>query len=218
VRGWFGGLRERRDYWGRFYTTSGHRVPSEPSTFAQWVAEQEQPGRLLDLGCGNGRDSRFFAERGFEVVGLDVAPRHARRALQDLPQETRPQVRRVNLDSLQETLFAGARLAHERGPRTVYARFVLNALGEYGRENAWTLISMALAEGGRGYLEFRTPRDSGLPKHFGKHFRRFLAPRRVEAEAERHGLRVLHREVRRGWSPLGEENPYLCRVILERKS
>jgi len=29
-------------------------------------------GRLLDLGCGSGRISRILAERGFDVVGVDI--------------------------------------------------------------------------------------------------------------------------------------------------
>jgi SAM-dependent methyltransferase len=32
------------------------------------------PGRLLDLGVGPGWTSRFFAQRGYEVVGQDIAP------------------------------------------------------------------------------------------------------------------------------------------------
>lgn len=30
-------------------------------------------GRLLDLGCGDGRNAFYFAARGFEVVGLDYS-------------------------------------------------------------------------------------------------------------------------------------------------
>jgi len=31
------------------------------------------PGRLLDLGCGTGWTSNFFARRGYDVVGVDIA-------------------------------------------------------------------------------------------------------------------------------------------------
>jgi SAM-dependent methyltransferase len=32
------------------------------------------PARLLDLGCGLGWTSRFFARRGYAVTGVDIAP------------------------------------------------------------------------------------------------------------------------------------------------
>ena len=31
-------------------------------------------GRLLDLGCGTGEHSRFLADKGFDVVGIDSSP------------------------------------------------------------------------------------------------------------------------------------------------
>src|SRR5260221_32894 len=33
----------------------------------------QPPGRLLDLGCGTGWTSCFFAKRGFEVLGQDIS-------------------------------------------------------------------------------------------------------------------------------------------------
>jgi SAM-dependent methyltransferase len=30
--------------------------------------------RILDLGCGSGRDSRYFSEKGYEVVAVDPSP------------------------------------------------------------------------------------------------------------------------------------------------
>jgi ubiquinone/menaquinone biosynthesis C-methylase UbiE len=38
-----------------------------------FVAQIEQPALILDLGAGAGRDSRYFAARGFSVVASDFS-------------------------------------------------------------------------------------------------------------------------------------------------
>ena len=44
----------------------------------------ERPGRLLDLGCGPGRHLVHFAEKGFEVTGLDLSPHMVELARENL--------------------------------------------------------------------------------------------------------------------------------------
>jgi SAM-dependent methyltransferase len=39
--------------------------------------------RLLDLGCGTGEHARYFAEKGFEVVGVDVSDTMLARAREE---------------------------------------------------------------------------------------------------------------------------------------
>jgi tellurite methyltransferase len=63
--------------WAREYARTPERYiwGKAPSGLAREIADRLSPGsRVLDLGCGEGRDSVYFASRGFEVTGLDVSP------------------------------------------------------------------------------------------------------------------------------------------------
>ena len=50
------------------------------------------PARLLDLGCGTGWTSQFFARAGYDVVGIDIAP-----AMIELAEESRDKAGLKNL-------------------------------------------------------------------------------------------------------------------------
>ncbi|MDM7916063.1 MAG: class I SAM-dependent methyltransferase [Candidatus Eisenbacteria bacterium] len=59
----------------------------EPSTVARrlvhFFRQMEIPcsGRLLDLGCGEGRDTVFLAKQGFSVEGVDASPTAVERTI-----------------------------------------------------------------------------------------------------------------------------------------
>ncbi len=38
-----------------------------------FIKKLPQKGKILDLGCGTGRDSKWFSEKGFDVVGVDFS-------------------------------------------------------------------------------------------------------------------------------------------------
>jgi len=53
-----------------------------PEVVALLESGEPQPGWALDLGCGSGVTSRYLAERGFRVVGVDLALSALSRAAQ----------------------------------------------------------------------------------------------------------------------------------------
>ena len=61
-----------KNYWNSFYKNDSI---SNPSTFAKFVNKklQNKKGRILDIGCGNGRDAFFFNKKGFDVMGIDIS-------------------------------------------------------------------------------------------------------------------------------------------------
>lgn len=56
---------------------AGYFFGREPSTLARtayqyWkLAMGNERGELLDLGCGEGRDAVFYAEKGFDILAVD---------------------------------------------------------------------------------------------------------------------------------------------------
>lgn len=48
-------------------------VDMEP-LYARFLAHVQSGGRLLDAGCGSGRDTRAFLERGYAVTAFDASP------------------------------------------------------------------------------------------------------------------------------------------------
>ncbi len=69
--------------WEDFYKITKGRPPWP--LLVQAVSLHSQGKDALDLGCGAGRDTRFFLEKGFTVTAVDNDP-HAIALLADLPQ------------------------------------------------------------------------------------------------------------------------------------
>lgn len=44
-------------------------------------------GKILDLGCGSGRDSKYFLDSGFEVVAMDISEELGKRASEYIGQK-----------------------------------------------------------------------------------------------------------------------------------
>ena len=44
-------------------------------------------GKILDLGCGSGRDSKYFLENGFELVAMDISEELGKRASEYIGQK-----------------------------------------------------------------------------------------------------------------------------------
>src|SRR5712691_7839824 len=68
-----------------------------PSALAREVSALPAGTRVLDLGCGEGRDSVFFATVGCHVTGVDVSRAGLRKA-ERLARESEVGVRRIQGD------------------------------------------------------------------------------------------------------------------------
>ncbi|MFL7793172.1 MAG: cyclopropane-fatty-acyl-phospholipid synthase family protein [Anaerolineae bacterium] len=84
------------------YAGEGFYWGKKPSSMAPRVLEAMpliaglRP-RLIDLGCGEGRDIVYFARHGFEVTGLDLSPVGLEKA-ERYAKEARAQIETIHAD------------------------------------------------------------------------------------------------------------------------
>lgn len=214
LSGFLRGERRHHQYWDNFYATKALKVPADPSSFARWVETRSpRPTSLVDIGSGTGRDSIWLAEQGIDVLGCDYSQagvEFARKRAEERGAD-RATFRRLNLYDLRQLLSSGALLGRDLGADAVYARFLVHALEDEGRQNLWRFSRSVLASTrGRIYLEFRTePTDHA----FGEHYRQFVSPEMVSTELAAYGFEVEHLEDRHGLAVHGDEDPKVCRII-----
>jgi SAM-dependent methyltransferase len=64
-------------FWDRLYQTDNSFFGEEPSNFAlscyNEYMEKNNLKKMLELGCGQGRDTLFYASKGIDVTALDFS-------------------------------------------------------------------------------------------------------------------------------------------------
>lgn len=68
------------DFWEQRYTGSDRVWSGRANAVLVDVASALEPGRALDLGCGEGGDVVWLARHGWTATGVDISPTAVRRA------------------------------------------------------------------------------------------------------------------------------------------
>lgn len=63
----------KRERWNERYSQPGLLWSARPNRFLVAEVSDLEPGRALDLACGEGQNAVWLAERGWKVVGVDFS-------------------------------------------------------------------------------------------------------------------------------------------------
>jgi SAM-dependent methyltransferase len=150
--------RQWDSYWRTIHTTGpGGEVlwdslPEKASAedLRRFAAYLDPGLPLVDLGCGNGRQSRFLARHFERVIGVDVSPSAielARREIRGLPEESKIEYREWNgaVAGEAEALHA------EIGDANVYMRTVFHCVQAPDRHRFVTSLAALLGDRGTLY-------------------------------------------------------------------
>lgn len=202
---------DNTDYWNQYY--KNRICPENPSSFAQYVATLIEPGRkLVDLGCGNGRDAVFFAAQGLRVTALDTSEE----AIAQLNQ------RGIRNAAFLCGDFVNSEIHQPESYDYAYSRFTLHAINHSQEQVLLKNIFRGLRSGGKLFIEVRSVHDPLFGKgkqaehnayFYDNHYRRFIVLDELTASLEQHGFRVEYAQERTGFAPYGNADPPVIRVV-----
>lgn len=222
-------LAQTAAYWEQFYAR--HALRHEPSPFATWCMTHQfdENCRLLELGCGNGRDS--FAFRGRNLPTLSVDGCHVAIAGNREYQQVREQqgcamaegeFHAIDFSRLEQLGHIASDALQK--VNTVYTRFVLHAIPEVLEDKLLDFCASILPAGGKMLHEFRTLHDPLMMQgdalsgneRVTDHYRRFIDAQSLRRKLSERGWREIFFIESTGLAPFGKEDPVVARIVLEK--
>lgn len=141
-------------FWDERYAGSAQVWSGHVNAVIAAEAEHLAPGRALDVGCGEGGDALWLAERGWDVLGVDLSQVAVDRAAERAAETGLAERARFE----QRDLLAWA--PPEQAFDLVTAAFI--HLGPTERRTAYAALASAVAPGGTLVVVAHHPSDIGV--------------------------------------------------------
>lgn len=179
---------------------SEKNLPDAFVELRQEFTEMVGSGRILDAGCGPGRDCEFFTDNGFEAVGIDVAE-----GMIDYAKENRKgDFRRMDMRSLEfeDSSFDG-----------IWCSASIYFLPREEMEEVVTEFSRVLKQGGVLYFNFKVGDGERIKQKWGEAVKEYHLSQEEGKELVReNGFRVIESTVNEA---AGGRNTF-CNLICRR--
>ncbi len=195
-----------KEYWETFYAQNSE--PFKPSSFANFCLKYiPHESTILDVACGNGRDSIFFAEHGFKVLACDQSNVAINFLRTKYPEN--PSFFTADISNLND--FKGK-------TNVAYARFLLHAISEAELLVLIKNIYAILPEGGLFMSESRSDKtDIGeVGKHFEPHFRRLINSKELVKALSNEKFHIDYFKEDNGLAIYKEEDPIIIRLVVRK--
>jgi len=203
-------MKNNNGYWNKVYETG--YIPKNPSQFAAFTLNELSSDELkiIDIGCGNGRDSSFFGMFGKKVIGLDASP--------TVIEINKAQNKNKNVDFIEFDFSKDISQYFSEKIDVVYARFFFHSITNEVQEKVFTEINKISSKESRIFAEFRTERDEEKPKTAAQHFRRFVNSAVFSASLDKFGYDIEYMIEGSGFAKYKNEDAHVCRIIAKRRS
>jgi tellurite methyltransferase len=203
-----------KDYWEAFYATQNKEL--KPSLFAKYVVEYiaKEPHKLIELGCGNGRDAILFANNKLNVLAIDQCKSEI-----DFLSRTYSLLENIQFKHKDFT-----RLTNDQKFDVVYSRFTLHSISSEQEKQVLNWAFQNLNSNGFFCIEARGQKNEiygkGNPVEGEKdafildnHYRRFINLDLLCKELKNIGFIIKKAEEKKGFAPFNGEDETYIRII-----
>lgn len=207
-------------YWNIYYKKKIFKTKS--SNFANFVFKNFiniKNKNIIDVGCGNGRDSFFFAKKNMSVSAIDSSIE----AIKKNTLYNNISKNKINFYCL--TLEESFKYKFKNKFDYIYLRFFLHAIDKKNEKILFSFLKKNLKKNGLVFLEFRTINDDLFSKgkemskyeRYTDHYRRFIDINILQQEIIKNNIfKIKYIQEKYGLSRTKTENPKLCRLILKK--
>jgi len=205
-----------KEYWNNFYQDLIERgVTFPPSPFAQWLIDSglfNGKKNLVEMGCGNGRDSVFFAANNLNITAIDQCS-NTTAILNEMENIESYSGDFTSLDDLDEPA------------DIIYSRFTLHSIDDEEENRTLRWVYKNLAEKGLFTVEVRTVKDpifgKGVDKgnniwFYNNHHRRFVEADVFKAKLEKLGFDIISFVEDKGFAKYKDQDPIVLRAIVKK--
>ncbi len=203
-------------YWDGFYDKNG--APLKPSHFASYIEKEysDQVDSIIDVGCGNGRDSFYFASKGINCTGIDQSDSAVKINNSNISFDI------SNLNFIQGDFPSFDYKSLNLDKFSIYSRFTLHSI-DYNEEKVFFDNLKGLDCLDYFFIEVRSINDAiyGDGREVGKHefitshYRRFIDPQDLHKQLS-NSFEIIFFDESQGYSKTENDDPCLIRVVAKK--
>lgn len=206
-----------KNYWEEFYKTQNEEL--KPSLFAKYIKNNviDHHKKLIEFGCGNGRDAIYFANEDLNVVAVDQCEEEINFLNQ----------RYAQLKNISFLAADFSKLDDHSSYDLVYSRFTLHSVSKEQERRCLEWAYRNLNPEGCLCIEVRGQKNEIYKKGekvngeedayiYNDHYRRFLNFDHLCGSLKELGFEIKFAAEEKDFAPFGGANETFIRIIAQK--
>ena len=208
-----------KEYWTNYYADNSK--PADASTFAEFILPYLDENKdLIELGCGNARDSIFFSKNNINVMAVD----QVQSEIDFLNEHYKSDNIHFFCDDFTDLKNTEHDQIKENDFDYVYSRFTFHSINERKEDNALDWIKDNLKNGGLFLLEARSLNDPMFKQgealseteNFTTHYRRYMDLDKITKKLEDRNFSIEYKIEDNNLAVHKDDNPYVIRIVAKK--